>query len=41
LLLAKPVDGRTVFELAADNNHVEMLNKLLVWAEEMQINPES
>jgi hypothetical protein len=39
LSLAKPEDGHNVFELAAYKNHVEMLNKLLVWAEEMQISP--
>jgi len=27
--------------MAAENNHVETLNKLWIWAEEMQLNPKA
>jgi hypothetical protein len=38
LLLSKPEEGKTVLHMAAQENHREILQKLLVWAEEWQLN---
>jgi hypothetical protein len=35
LFLAKTGDGIKIFEIAASNYHLEILNRLSVWAEEM------
>ena len=39
LLLVETGKGYTAFHLAAENNHVETLKEMWVWAEEKQINP--
>jgi len=39
LLLVPTADGYTAFQLAVENNHVETLKKMWVWAEETQLNP--
>jgi ankyrin repeat protein len=33
-------DGYTAFQIAAENNHVETLKKMWVWAEETELNLE-
>ena len=38
-LIAETGDGNTAFQLAAWENHVEILKTLWVWAEEKQLNP--
>ena len=38
LLLAESEDGKIAFHLAAEENHVETLKKLWVWAKEAQLN---
>ena len=39
LLLTQNLNGYTVFQLAALKNHVEILTRMWVWAEETQFNP--
>jgi hypothetical protein len=39
LLLYQPRAGFTAFQLAKEGNHVEILKKLRVWAEETQLKP--
>jgi hypothetical protein len=40
LLLAKDNQGQTAWHKAAEEGHVEVLNKLWVWAKELQLEPE-
>jgi hypothetical protein len=41
IFLAQIGNKLTVFQFAAEKNHVETIQKILVWAEEMPINPKS
>ena len=38
-MLAQVGDGYTAFHLAAEENHVELLKKIWVWAEESKLHP--
>jgi ankyrin repeat protein len=39
LLLAQTENGYTAFQLAAENNNVEIIKRMWVWVEEYQLNP--